>query len=401
MKKTTAFLWVVLGLVAFGQGVAASVKYVQMPTSDEERHQQLLKDITVAMPMLSGKTKANYIQLEGLSRQIEALANIAERENHGEATGRTQIVRNLLGDDMYRTFEQSCLTGLEIGDEDLRVVARRILAQTLASHACEAQWDRQLRLELNALLKGENSSLSYAELFSLSESLAYLGMPTGMPILQDVLEDEDQPAAWKISAMKIMAKNNVSMPEIVLEKLLLSKEPVVAYSAFDCYQESWGQVFVLQAAKTQLNRIVDSHELHGTLTGQERTLLLSVGSALIVGHRLGKLSDDDKAFAKAKARHLLETGEVLIKERAIFLFAEFCGEEDEDLLQELMQSSSSILRSKAVYGLSHCPVEMLEKYREKLTELQNDADWQIRLFASNGLQKLANAEKARQSPASP
>ncbi len=400
MKRVIVGIWATV-LIAIGQGDAESIHHMVAPTGIEERQAQLLKDVDEATQMLTGKASVEYGTLTSVALQVESWAEVIEMGEKKDASQRAQTTKQLLGDMRYNILERSCLIHLEDDDEKVRIVTRRVLAQTLGSHVRENQWAMQLRTELNSMVAEDNNSLSYDEVFSLSENLAYLGNPIGLPVLLGTIAEETSPSWAKINAMLALQRLKVSIPESRLETLMLDNDGLVASTAFDCAQDKMDQPFVLHVAKKQLERFDHKIENRVALTDDDINLLSDVGYVFRMRVRSETLTEGDKAFAKAVVKHLLETAPLAVKERVVYLFADLCGEEDEELLTTLIGSSSPILHAQAIYGLSRCPVEMLEKYRKKLTELQKDPDWKVRLFASNGLQKLANAEKARQGTASP
>jgi HEAT repeat protein len=386
-----AFVLAAIGTVRAGTWQTGPV---QLSVDPETMQKEFLSRVDEVIGILSETNGAACMKVWLASREIKASANAAAAMGPGNPPPMAQLARELLGGERYDGLERACLAVSDGGEGELRRAARHVLSQALGSHAREEAWARQMNGILAALMEDEPVQGSPEEVFSLAESLAWLGNDAGEPILQSVLEEDGLPPGMTRQALEALSFLKKPFPPDVLEKLLSSGEAVVAYTAFDVSSSDRTAPLLQRAAKTQLARLRGLHGKRGSLPWNESVLLHKVCSVLGDGVRSGALSDAEKAEAKAVARYFIETGDGSLPERTVFLFADLCGEEDVGLLETLLESPSPILRAQAARGLGGCPPAVLERHRERLLVLQEDSDSMVRLFASNALQRLANAEKA-------
>ena len=366
---------------------------VQVPVDSETVHKEFLARVDEVIGILSAKNGAECLKVGLVALEIKTSAQAAAMAEKERAPSMERIVRKLLGDERYEELERACLAVSDGGEGELRRAARLLLSQTLGSHVREDVWSRDLNGILTALMEDKPVQVSPEELFSLAESLAWLGNGMGIPVLQSVLEEEGIPPVMAKEALEALAFLKEPIPPNVLEKLLLSDNALVAYTAFDISSSDRTTPLLQRTAGTQLARLRKLHASRGSLPWNERVLLRKACSVLGDGTRLGLPTDVERTKMKAFIRYFIETGDGDLPGRVVFLFADLCGEEDVELLETLLVDSSPVLRAQAARGLSRCPLAVLERHREQLLSLQEDSDSMVRLFSSNALQRLANAEK--------
>lgn len=345
-----------------------------------------------AVRMLSGEERMDLFSLENTADLLASSTAAASYWPEWSGKSREEIIRGRLGEERCAALEQACLAALaESGDEDVRMAVRGILARGLGSRVCEEAWVRQLQEKTEGFRQTGILAISLDEYFSLAESLAYLGNNAGREVLLDVLRAEKRPVLLLERALQAMQDADEPIPDEILDKLLRSPDADVAYATFNNAHKSWTQPLVVGAAKAQLERLAEKHRREGRLDAPEAHLLTLAALACRTSAREGTLPEDAKAAAKAAARYFVQCGNPTLAEPIACLFAQLAGEEDEDLIVSMMDTSK--FRASGVIGLFHCPVEVVERHLDRLRELQDDADPLTRLQVANCLQKLANAGK--------
>ena len=349
-----------------------------------------------AVRMLSGEERMQMFDLDNAGLLLETGAAAAAYWPEWKDQPRERIVRGLLGEERYLALEKACLAALESGDEDVRCAARRLLARGLHSRICEEAWAREVDEVTDGYKRTGVLGLSLDEYFSLALNLAHLGNGAGREVLLDILRANPTPTMLATRAIRAMQAAGEPIPDGILDRLLRSEDPVVADAAFVIAPKDWSSSLVMDAALAQLERLVEKYGREGRLGLGDGQLLMEAGFVLRQASREGKLPEDTRAAAKAVARRFVGSDNRDLAERTAGLFGELAGEEDEELLRALMDSEISTLRSRGLFGLWHCPADVVERHLDRIRELQDDPDPMVRLHAANCLQALANAGKIPQ-----
>ncbi len=346
-----------------------------------------------AIGMLSGEERMDLSVLRWAEYRLKMVSDLASHSPEWRGKSREEIVRGHLGEERCLALEQACLAALETGDEGVRMGVRDVLAGGLGSRVLEEAWVRQLR-ETSAD-SGETGVPETAldEYFSLAKTLASLGNNAGREALLDVLRAERPTVPLLDRAFRAMQAADEPIPDDILDPLLRSSDAPVAQAAFRHASKDGTNPLSAKAAGAQLERLDEKHRREGRLVWDDASLLWEVAGVCKRSLSEGTFPEDAKASAKAVARYFVQCGNPTLAKPAAALFIDLAGEEDEEVIASILASDVSMIRSSGLVGLSKCPVEVLERHLDRLRELQDDADFQTRLYVAKCLQKLVDAGK--------
>jgi hypothetical protein len=356
---------------------------------------RLLKDVDAVVQILDGNdvSDADQLKIALAANQIENMT--ASYFSSGkkwalrfDLATRSNATKEFLSLERYLALEKACVNKLKPGNENVRILAMHVLSKSLGSSAGKPYMEATLLNALKAIKDKEKMTISYEELFTVSENLAYLGNVEGLEMLKSTLGDDTCPSYLKARGIDALSYLGLTITSINAEHLFLSKDAKLAYKAFDSVDNLSGyKNTVIAAAIAQIQALKTVYTENKALSQNEQLLMMKLSRIIKTASREGTLSHDDLQKAKAVSVFFVGVDDAGIQEKAAALFAELANDDDSDLIARLFTSNSTDMREYASLAIAKCSHEAIHNQRKALIKMLDDSSKGVRNYALYALRK--------------
>lgn len=291
---------------------------------------------------------------------------------------RTRMAKTILSPDRYLALERACSEQLKNENDKIRILAMYILARSLGSSIGRNYMVKVLKEGL-AILETENRMPpSLEELFAAAENLAYLGYSDGVEVLESALGSDDSPSFLKRRAMNALARLGVPVTSSSMVEQLMSRDAAVAFTAFNLAEAACTNHVVISSAVSQLEMLRFSHTRKHALSYNQAALLRKLSLILSMAFRDGALTGEALDKAKSSAGYFIKCSDDELQERVVSLIAETASDSDALLIDCMLESRSSRVRSWAVTALFRCSPDTILARKKTLITLLDDGSHETR-----------------------